>query len=130
MIDFPPRIVVGFAVRSDAENVAAAFNGADVSASVIHGDLTARTRRRILAAYAFAGSAAAAGTVAAEAFSAAMAQTYVTTPDLGLTGMAEEAIARAEAYREASGMLADAAALPMQSLAGAEGRRRRGQNGR
>ena len=63
----------------------------------------------------FAGSAAAAGTAAAEAFSAAMAQTYVTTPDLGLTGMAEEATARAEAYREASGMLADAAARPLQS---------------
>jgi hypothetical protein len=63
----------------------------------------------------FAGSAAAAGTAAAEAFSAAMAQTYVTTPDLGLTGMAEKATARAEAYREASGMLADAAARPMQS---------------
>jgi hypothetical protein len=63
----------------------------------------------------FAGSAAAAGTAAADAFSAAMAQTYVTTPDLGLTGMAEEATARAEAYREASGMLADAAARPMQS---------------
>jgi hypothetical protein len=63
----------------------------------------------------FAGSAAAAGTAAAEAFSAAMAQTYVTTPDLGLTGMAEEATARAEAYREASGMLADAATRPMQS---------------
>ena len=63
----------------------------------------------------FAGSAAAAGTAAAEAFSAAMAQTYVTTPDLGLTGMAEEATARADAYREASGMLADAAARPMQS---------------
>ena len=63
----------------------------------------------------FAGSAAAAGNAAAEAFSAAMAQTYVTTPDLGLTGIAEEAAARAEAYREASGMLADAAARPMQS---------------
>lgn len=63
----------------------------------------------------FAGSAAAAGAAAAEAFSSAMAQTYVTTPDLGLTGMAEEATARAEAYREASGMLADAAARPVQS---------------
>lgn len=63
----------------------------------------------------FAGSAAAAGTAAAEAFSAAMAQTYVITPDLGLTGMADDATARAEAYREASGMLADAAARPMQS---------------
>ena len=37
------------------------------------------------------------------------------SPDLGLTGMAEDATARAEAYREASGMLADAAARPMQS---------------
>ncbi len=63
----------------------------------------------------FAGSAAAAGTAAAEAFSTAMAQTYISTPDLGLTGMAEDATFRAEAYREASGMLADAAARPMQS---------------
>lgn len=63
----------------------------------------------------FAGSAAAAGTAAAVAFTAAMAQTYVTAPDLGLTGMAEDATFRAEAYREASGMLADAASRPMQS---------------
>ena len=61
----------------------------------------------------FAGSAAAAGTAAAEAFSAAMSQTYVTTPDLGLTEMAAAATARAEANREASGMLADAASRPM-----------------
>ena len=63
----------------------------------------------------FAGSAAAAGTAAADAFAAAMSQTYITAPDLGLNGMAAEATSRAEAYREASGMLADAAARPMQS---------------
>jgi hypothetical protein len=63
----------------------------------------------------FEGSAAAAGTAAAEAFAAAMSQTYITAPDLGLTGMAEDATSRSAAYREASGMLADAAARPMQS---------------
>ncbi len=63
----------------------------------------------------FAGSAAAAGTAAAEAFAAAMNQTYITAPDLGLNDMAEAATGRAEAYREAAGMLADAAARPMQS---------------
>ncbi|MCP3972419.1 MAG: DEAD/DEAH box helicase [Rhodobacteraceae bacterium] len=35
-----------------AENVAAAFNDADIAAAVIHGDLDGATRRRILAAYA------------------------------------------------------------------------------
>jgi Lambda phage tail tape-measure protein (Tape_meas_lam_C) len=63
----------------------------------------------------FVGSAAAAGAAAAEAFAAAMDQTYLTAPDLGLNGMAEAATSRAEAYREAAGMLADAAARPMQS---------------
>lgn len=63
----------------------------------------------------FAGSAAAAGTAAAEAFSAAMAQSYVTMPDLGLAGTAEDARGRADGYREASGMLADAAGRPLAS---------------
>lgn len=44
----------------------------------------------------YAGSAATAGTAAPEAFSAAMALTYVTTPDPGLAGMAEEAAIRAD----------------------------------
>ena len=44
--------VVFCSTVAHAENVAAAFNGAGVSAAVIHGDLDAGTRRRILAAYA------------------------------------------------------------------------------
>ena len=44
--------VVFCSTVAHAENVAAAFNGAGISAAVIHGDLDAATRRRILAAYA------------------------------------------------------------------------------
>ncbi len=44
--------VVFCSTVTHAENVAAAFNGAGISAAVIHGDLDAGTRRRILAAYA------------------------------------------------------------------------------
>ncbi len=44
--------VVFCSTVAHAENVAAAFNGAGVSAAVIHGDLDVGTRRRILAAYA------------------------------------------------------------------------------
>ena len=44
--------VVFCSTVAHAENVAAAFNGAGISAAVIHGDLNAGTRRRILAAYA------------------------------------------------------------------------------
>jgi hypothetical protein len=63
----------------------------------------------------FEGSAAAAGTAAAEAFSAAMSQTYLAPPDLGLSAMADDARARADGYREAAGMLADAAGRPLAS---------------
>lgn len=44
--------VVFCSTVAHAENVAAAFNGAGISAAVIHGDLDAGTRRRILVAYA------------------------------------------------------------------------------
>lgn len=44
--------VVFCSTVAHAESVAAAFNGAGVSAAVIHGDLDAGTRRRILTAYA------------------------------------------------------------------------------
>ena len=57
----------------------------------------------------FAGSAEAAGTAAADAFSAALSRTYLEPPDLGLGAMAEDARARADGYREAGAMLADAA---------------------
>ena len=63
----------------------------------------------------FEGAATAAGTAAADAFSAAMGQTYVTAPDTGLGAMAEGARGRADAYREAAGMLSDAASRPMAS---------------
>jgi DNA repair protein RadD len=44
--------VVFCSTVAHAENVAAAFNGEGISAAVIHGDLDAGTRRRILATYA------------------------------------------------------------------------------
>jgi hypothetical protein len=69
----------------------------------------------------FAGSAAAAGTAAAEAFSAAMAQTYVTTPDLGLTGMAEEATARADGLSRGFRHAGRCRRASDAKLAGAEG---------
>ena len=63
----------------------------------------------------FAGSAEAAGGAAADAFSAALSRTYLQPPDLGLAEMAEDARARADGYREAAGMLADAAGRPLAS---------------
>jgi len=63
----------------------------------------------------FEGAATAAGTAAADAFTAAMGKTYVTAPDTGLGAMADAARGRADGYREAAGMLADAANRPMQS---------------
>jgi len=61
----------------------------------------------------FEGAAAAAGSAAADAFSAALSQTYLETPDLGLSSRADEARARADGYREAAGMLSDAASRPL-----------------
>ena len=63
----------------------------------------------------FEGAAEAAGTAAADAFSAALSRTYLEPPDLGLGAMAEDARARADGYREAAGMLADAAGRPLAS---------------
>jgi hypothetical protein len=63
----------------------------------------------------FEGSAAAAGTAAAEAFSEALSRTYLEPPDLGLGVMADDARARADGYREAAGMLADAAGRSLTS---------------
>ncbi|WP_444453253.1 phage tail tape measure C-terminal domain-containing protein [Rhodobacter capsulatus] len=63
----------------------------------------------------FEGAASAAGTAAADAFSAALARSYIEPPDLGFGAMADEARSRAEAYREASGMLSDAAGRPLAS---------------
>ncbi|OYW62006.1 MAG: phage tail tape-measure protein [Rhodobacterales bacterium 12-65-15] len=63
----------------------------------------------------FEGAATAAGAAAADAFSAALSQTYLEPPDLGLGAMADDARARADGYREAAGMLADAAGRPLAS---------------
>lgn len=63
----------------------------------------------------FEGAATAAGTAAADAFSAALARTYIAPPDLGLGAMADDARARADAYREAAGMLTDAATRPLSA---------------
>jgi hypothetical protein len=63
----------------------------------------------------FAGAAEAAGAAAADAFSSALGRTYVDAPDLGLGAEADDASARADGYREAAGMLADAAGRPLAS---------------
>lgn len=63
----------------------------------------------------FEGAATTAGAAAADAFSAALARTYLEPPDLGLGAMADDARTRADGYREAAGMLADAAGRPLTS---------------
>ncbi len=63
----------------------------------------------------FEGAATAAGAAAADAFSAALSRTYLEPPDLGLGAMADDARGRADGYREAAGMLADAAGRPLSS---------------
>ncbi len=63
----------------------------------------------------FEGAATAAGAAAADAFSAALSRTYLEPPDLGLGAMAADARGRADGYREAAGMLADAAGRPLAS---------------
>ncbi len=63
----------------------------------------------------FEGAATAAGTAAADAFSKALAGSYLKSPDFGLGTMADEARATAAGYREAAGMLADAAGRPLGS---------------
>jgi hypothetical protein len=63
----------------------------------------------------FEGAATAAGVAAGDAFSAALSRTYLEPPDLGLGTMADDARARADGYREAAGMLADAAGRPLAS---------------
>ncbi|SNS84564.1 phage tail tape measure C-terminal domain-containing protein [Antarctobacter heliothermus] len=63
----------------------------------------------------FEGAATTAGTAAADAFSAALSRSYLEPPDIGLGAMAEDARTRADGYREAAGMLADAAGRPLAS---------------
>jgi hypothetical protein len=63
----------------------------------------------------FEGAATAAGATAADAFSAALSRSYLEPPDLGLGAMADDARSRADGYRDAAGMLADAAGRPLAS---------------
>ncbi|WP_210880044.1 phage tail tape measure C-terminal domain-containing protein [Roseovarius autotrophicus] len=64
----------------------------------------------------FEGAATAAGTAAADAFSTALSRRFLEPPDPGLGAMADDARARADGFREAAGMLADAAGRPLASL--------------
>lgn len=63
----------------------------------------------------FEGAATAAGAAAVDAFSAALSRSYLEPPDLGLGAIADDARGRADGYREAAGMLADAAGRPLAS---------------
>lgn len=63
----------------------------------------------------FAGASADAGTAAAEAFRRAFADNPLTAPDLGLTGIAAEALATANTYRQAATDLAAGATAPLAS---------------
>jgi len=63
----------------------------------------------------FEGTATAAGAAAGDAFSAALSRTYLEPPDLGLGTMADDARTRADGYRDAAGLLSDAAGRPLAS---------------
>jgi hypothetical protein len=63
----------------------------------------------------FAGASAEAGTAAAEAFQRAFAKNPLTAPDLGLSGLATDALATANSYRQAASDLAAGATLPLAS---------------
>jgi hypothetical protein len=65
----------------------------------------------------FAGASADAGTDAAEAFRRAFADNPLTAPDLGLDGIAAEALATANTYRQAATDLANGAIVPLTSWA-------------
>jgi len=63
----------------------------------------------------FAGASAEAGTAAAEAFQRAFAKNPLTGPDLGLSGLATDALATANGYRQAASDLAAGATAPLAS---------------
>ncbi|MDT8855187.1 phage tail tape measure C-terminal domain-containing protein [Paracoccaceae bacterium Fryx2] len=63
----------------------------------------------------FAGASAEAGTAAAEAFQRAFAKNPLTAPDLGLSGLATDALATANSYRQAASDLAAGATAPLAS---------------
>ena len=62
---------------------------------------------------AFAGASAKAGTAAADAFRRAFEDQPLTAPDLGLDGIAAEALATANTYRQAASDLANGATAPL-----------------
>jgi hypothetical protein len=63
----------------------------------------------------FAGASAEAGTAAAEAFQRAFAKNPLTAPDLGLSGLAKDALVTANSYRQAATDLAAGATAPLAS---------------
>lgn len=63
----------------------------------------------------FAGASADAGTAAADAFRRAFEDNPITAPDLGLDGIAAEALITANRYRQAATDLASGAAAPLTS---------------
>ena len=63
----------------------------------------------------FAGASADAGSAAAEAFRRAFEDNPLTAPDLGLDGVAAEALATANTYRQAATDLAAGATAPLTS---------------
>ena len=63
----------------------------------------------------FAGASADAGTAAADAFRRAFEDNPLTAPDLGLDGIATEALATANTYRQAATDLATGATAPLTS---------------
>ena len=65
----------------------------------------------------FAGASADAGSAAADAFRRAFADNPLTAPDLGLDGIAAEALATANTYRQAATDLAAGATAPLASWA-------------
>jgi hypothetical protein len=65
----------------------------------------------------FAGASADAGTATAEAFRRAFADNPLSAPDLGLDGIAADALATANTYRQAATDLANGATAPLRSWA-------------
>ena len=65
----------------------------------------------------FAGASADAGSAAADAFRRAFADNPLTAPDLGLDGIAADALATANTYRQAATDLAAGATAPLASWA-------------
>jgi hypothetical protein len=65
----------------------------------------------------FEGAASTAATAAKDAFERAFADNPLTAPDLGLAGVADQAAASAETWRQAAATLAESARQPLAALA-------------